>query len=65
VRPTDVFVGPVDLVMEVFYLFKNSILLLHRWRSSMNLFKQVPAFSRGRYAAHLFTNCVHGEEMGE
>jgi hypothetical protein len=31
----------------------------------MNLFKQVPAFSRGRYAAHLFTNCVHGgEEMG-
>lgn len=28
----------------------------------MNLFKQVPAFSRGRYAAHLFTNCVHGEE---
>lgn len=28
----------------------------------MNLFKQVRAFSRGRYAAHLFTNCVHGEE---
>jgi hypothetical protein len=32
----------------------------------MNLFKQVSAFSRGRYAAHLFTNCVHGEEeMGK
>ncbi|HZR43255.1 MAG TPA: hypothetical protein VFB12_24280 [Ktedonobacteraceae bacterium] len=30
----------------------------------MNLFKQVPAFSRGRYAAHLFTNGLHGEEMG-
>jgi hypothetical protein len=30
----------------------------------MNLFKQVPAFSRGRYAAHLFTNGIHGEEMG-
>jgi hypothetical protein len=30
----------------------------------MNLFKQVRAFSRGRYAAHLFTNCIHrGEEM--
>ena len=28
----------------------------------MNLFKQVRAFSRGRYAAHLFTNCIHGEE---
>ncbi len=30
----------------------------------MNLFKQVPAFSRGRYAAHLFTNGIHGEELG-
>lgn len=30
----------------------------------MNLFKQVPAFSRGRYAAHLFTNGLHGEEVG-
>ena len=29
----------------------------------MNLFKQVGAFSRGRYAAHLFTNCIDGEEM--
>ncbi len=29
----------------------------------MNLFKQVPAFSRGRYAAHLFTNGLHGQEM--
>jgi len=28
----------------------------------MNLFKQVRAFSRGRYAAHLFTNDIHGEE---
>jgi hypothetical protein len=28
----------------------------------MNLFKQVRAFSRGRYAAHLFTNRIHGEE---
>lgn len=28
----------------------------------MNLFKQVRAFSRGRYAAQLFTNCLHGEE---
>ena len=28
----------------------------------MNLFKQVRAFSRGRYAAHLFTNCIHREE---
>jgi hypothetical protein len=28
----------------------------------MNLFKQAPAVSRGRYAAHLFTNCIHGEE---
>jgi hypothetical protein len=28
----------------------------------MNLFKQVRAFSRGRYAAHLFTNGIHGEE---
>lgn len=29
----------------------------------MNLFKQIPAFSRGRYAAHLFTNDIHEEEM--
>ena len=28
----------------------------------MNLFNQVQAFSRGRYAAHLFTNGIHGEE---
>jgi hypothetical protein len=28
----------------------------------MNLLKQVRAFSRGRDAAHLCTNCVHGEE---
>ncbi len=28
----------------------------------MNFFKQVRAFSRGSYAAHLFTNCIHGEE---
>ena len=28
----------------------------------MNLFKQVRAFSRGRYAAHLFTNGIHGED---
>lgn len=29
----------------------------------MHLFKQPPAVSRGRYAAHLFTNCIHGEEI--
>jgi hypothetical protein len=28
----------------------------------MNLFKQVQAVSRGRYATHLFTNCIHREE---
>ena len=28
----------------------------------MNLFKQVRAFSRGRYAAHLYTNGIPGEE---
>lgn len=28
----------------------------------MNLFKPVRAFSRGRYAAHPFYECIHGEE---
>ncbi len=62
VRPTDVgvVVEPADLFMDVLLPFqKNSVLPLHRWSRSKNLFKQV---FRVMIRCTSFTSAIHGEE---